>query len=605
MSLAKLFRSKYGGGVWLLLASLALLAGFYLVQSPQHKPLGTILPASALFVYELDQPVAAVTSLQQTAFWKTLVSVTGELPIPGEMNSSWWQSIPGLSFTEAGIWQNAQLAVVITDLEIGATPEPGQGTAELSLIPRWAVVVRTYASSSRTASLLQKYAPQLARKAFGPTPMVESRSIQGRTVVQYRSPGSSRVLLTVADKDILLLSNHEPALHQCLLVLDEQAPAIDTVAGYQKAHQELTASPSLGFSFITSHGLTQLALPGLGILPPKVTDSAQSLLKETLPRLTEGLALNTTIQDHQFVDQVLWLLAPQLVTALQAWVTTTLPSPRIVEVIPETGTGEYTFGQINHPTELVNRFQQLVSSQSSIVVSFALREVLNALGERYGIDPKESLGDTIGPEFGWVTMGADHSRIWILQVKNKVRLLPVIDRYLRIENSQLQNQSYQGVEIVKSSHPDQRAAMFVGDFLVFGPHPLLVQVCDAFQTGKTVVHSSTYREWQSRRIAQPWIWTSLSSDQAIFQETVQAIAKTVRPQSQAEISSQPSASSPFPTEITSSTSVLRPAGIYTERRSVLCLSLQLVGATLADTQSAQTTSALTGPSTTVGTPGTK
>lgn len=602
MSLAKLFRSKYGGGVLWLLASLALLSGFYLLQSPHHKPLGTILPASALFVYELDQPVAAVTSLQQTPFWKTLGSVAGEFPIPAEIHSSWWQSIPGLSFTEAGIWQNAQLAVVVTDLDIGGTTEPGQNSAELSLIPRWVVVVRTYASPNRTASLLQKYAPKFAHKAFGPTPMVESRPLQGRTIVQYRAPGSSRVLLTVADNDIILLSNHEPALQHCLLVLDEQAPAIDTVAGYQKAHQELTARPSLGFSFITSQGLTQLALPGLGILPPTVTESAQSLVKETLPRLTQGVALNTTIEDHQFVDQVLWLLSPQLVTTLQSGVATAPPSPRIVEVMPDTDTDEYTFGQINHPTELVNRFQQMVASQSTVVVSFALREVLNALGERYGIDPKESLGDAIGPEFGWVTMGADHSRIWVLQIQNKVRLLPVIDRYLRTEGSQLQNQNYQGVEIVKSSHPDQRAAMFLGDFLVFGPHPLLVQVCEAFQTGKTVGHSPTYREWQTRRIAQPWIWTSLSSDQAIFQETVQAIAKTARPQSQAGTAWQSPGSIPIPTEVTSSTSFLRPAGIYTERRSVLCLSLQLVGAALADTQSAQTTSALTGPSTTVETP---
>ncbi|HNJ43414.1 MAG TPA: hypothetical protein PKZ53_23205, partial [Acidobacteriota bacterium] len=316
-------------------------------------------------------------------------------------------------------------------------------------------------------------------------------------------------------------------------------------------------------------------------------------------RLTEGVAINTTVEDQQFVDEVLWLLSPQLVTAVQTGVAPAASFPRIVEVMPETDTGEYTFGQINHPTELVTQFQQLVSSQNNVVVSFALREVLNALGERYGIDPKEPLGDAIGPEFGWVTMGPERSRIWFLQAHNKVRLLPVIDRYLRTDGAQLQNQSAQGVEIVKSSHPDQRAAMFLGDFLVFGPYPALLQISDAFQKGKTLVHTSTYQEWRSRPIPQSWMATSLSSDRTIFQETVQALANTQRPQSQA--GTAPASSLPTPPGITSSTSVLRPTGIYITRRSILCLSLQLVGATLADTQSAQTTSALTSPSTKIGT----
>ncbi len=600
MSVAKQFRSQYGVAAILLLMSAALLGGFYLLQPPQHKPLGAILPASALLVCEFDQPVAALTSLQTTLFWKNLVSATGASPLPAEITSHQWQSIPGLSFTEAGIWQNAQLAIVITDLEIAGTTQPGQTHTELSLIPRWVVVVRTYASSNRTTSLLQKYGPQLARTAFGPAPVIESRTVAGRTLVQYRAPGSSRVLLTVADKDIILLSNHEPALQQCLSVLDEHSPALDSLAGYQKAHQELTASPSLGFSFITSRGLTQLALPGLGILPANRTESAQSLLKETLPRLTEGVAVNTTVQGQQFVDEVLWLLSPQLVTAVQTGVVPAASFPRIVEVMPETDTSEYTFGQINHPTELVTQFQQLVSSQNNVVVSFALREVLNALGERYGIDPKESLGDAIGPEFGWVTMGPERSRIWFLQAHNKVRLLPVIDRYLRTDGAQLQNQSAQGIQIVTSSHPDQRAAMFLGDFLVFGPYPALLQISNAFQQGNTLARTSTYQEWRSRPIPQSWIGTSLSSDHTIFQETVQAIANTRRPQSQAG-TAQPPPSLSTPPGITSSTSVLRPTGIYIERRSILCLSLQLVGATLADTQSAQTTSALTSPSTKVGT----
>lgn len=497
------FRLSLLGGV-LLLIGIGLYFAFG--RKPVRVDMTRYAPADALLFAELGDLPETSAKLTETLFWKELRPAIG---FPDQLlylgSGAGFARQFDLGPDEARLLGRAQWAVVVTGVttegkpvvnpappSTTSTPKPekkdeparaekpksgeSEGTLglELSVTPRLAFLIKSNISLGAAERLAAARLPLLAKKLFGAEAVREDANYQQVPILRFRSPGSSKALVAAVVGDLLVVGNDEPTLQSCLDVIAARKPALADVPALASARTAVKGDTATLFAFVSPAGIARLGQFGFGFLPESVmtNPSAQALVETAVKGMTDGLAYGASVEDGRVTDRYLFTLHPEAAASLRPHAGTLPRPPRSVELISGDGVTACSVTGVKGPFEAIDKTQQAISARSNIAVAFLIKEVANALRAKYGLGPRDTLDGALGGEIAHVTY-SDKASVWLFEVKDRVRVLPVLDRYLRTDSAAISNETLDGVELVVSSHPDGRAAAFLGDFLVVGPKPVL------------------------------------------------------------------------------------------------------------------------------------
>jgi hypothetical protein len=325
----------------------------------------------------------------------------------------------------------------------------------------------------------------------------------------------------------MYFSNEETSLRACLECRDGRRAVLADLPALQIARDSLFGDQTLVFGFAGPRGIGQLLRLGSVFIPERIRETAFALSDEALTAAVPGLAYSAQVENRHVTDKYFLLLKPELAAALRTHVRPPDKPIRVFEVLPS-DFADCMAATIQDPPGVVEKTLQHVSANSNVAAAFALRQTLNALGERLGLGPKESLSGTIGDEIALVKLTSDSPPILVVEARNRVRLLGPLDRYLRTDGATLTNENHRGLEIAASSHKDQRAATFLGDFLVLGTLPQLKTVGDAYLDGKTLARIPPVKAWPHDSNAKASILHTYRNDIEDLETTVLAVARLSR-----------------------------------------------------------------------------
>ncbi len=481
---------------WAILG-LALAGGLFWLRSrpdPPQTDLARSAPREALAFIETDSLPSALRRIEQLAFWKAITPAIG---MPGQFDDvltgarliAWLDIGPA----EAKLLARARWGVAITGVTVEASsqasprPEPnaaGKAAPEaappdgvtLDLKPQLALLASTGLSAEQNAAIARERLPLAARKLFGQPPQSSEQRLATGFVLRLRHPEQPETSLWAAsENDLLFLANDEAALQACLDTAHGRRAALADLPAFGRARQAVGWEAALLFAFVNPRGLD--AALRLGPLNSGRNDAVwldgqeQSLTAALVTGLSDGLGYSLSVEGGQVADRYYLALHPQIVAALRPHFPPALDAAatqRFLAVKPS----ELTVVSLARPLAALDRLQAALAARSNVAVAFLSREAVAGLRERYGIGARDPLDDWLGEQWLWISPEAAASGQGVIgaRVRDRARLLPLLDRYLRADGSSLVNPSptHLGVPLVVSTRRDGRAACFLDDWLFLG-----------------------------------------------------------------------------------------------------------------------------------------
>ncbi len=470
---------------------------------PVAPNLARYSPREALVFIEAGSLPDGLRRFEDLSLWKDLKSAIGA---PGQFEDvlrggrliEWFDIGPA----EARLLARARWGLIVTGITAEVTPPlvaapsnttvsspskpaaapPSSDGATLDLTPRLTLCLSTGLDPAELTGLAQKQLLLVARKLLGHDPQRSEYSHAGTPMLCFRSPARPEAALWAATRDdLLFLANHEAALRACLDVAEGRRPPLAGVPAFEDARQTVQGQSSWLFAFINPSGLEVALRLRQGLPSAGGTVSAngqeQSLLTALLTGLSNGLGYSLDVQAGQVVERYHLALHPNIVAALRPHLRPTLAMPYVERFLPPTG-GLTAIG-LTQPLTALDQVQLALAARSPAPVAFLSRELVAGLRERYGIRPQEALDDFLGEQWLVIDAGRKSSSTLILgvPVRDRTRLLPTLDRYLRADGASIANLSLgtTGIPLAVSTHRDGRAACFLDDWLFLGERSVLEQ----------------------------------------------------------------------------------------------------------------------------------
>ncbi len=446
---------------------------------------------------------AGLRRLEDLSFWKDLKPAVGA---PGQFEDvlrggrliEWFDIGPA----EARLLARARWGLIVTGITAEVTPPPvvapsntpgsnpgkpvaapSSEGATLDLTPQLTLCLATGLSAAELTNLTRERLPLVARKLLGLDPQRSEHSYADTPMLCFRSPARPEAALWAATHgDLLFLSNQEAALQSCLDVAGRRRPPLAGLPAFEAARQAVHGQSSWLFAFINPAGLEvalrlRQGLPGGGGTV-SANGQEQSLLTALLTRISNGLGYSLDVQEGQVVERYHLALHPNIVAALRPHLRPALDTPRVERFRPPTG--GLTVVGLAQPLTALDQVQLALAARSPAPVAFLSRELVVGLRERYGIRPQEALDDFLGEQ--WLVIapgrGTPTSLIFGVPVRDRTRLLPMLDRYLRADGASITNLNLgtTGIPLAASTHRDGRAACFLDNWLFLGDRSALEQV---------------------------------------------------------------------------------------------------------------------------------
>ena len=505
------YLTRHSGWLALGLALMGMLLWtLWLRPRPVSPNLARYSPREALVFIEAGSLPDGLRRFEDLSLWKDLKSAIGA---PGQFEDvlhggrliEWFDIGPA----EARLLARARWGLIVTGITAEVTPPPvaapsnmpgsnpgkpaappSADGATLDVTPQLTLCLATGLSAAELTSLARERLPLVARKLLGPDLQPSEHADAGGQVLCFRSPARPEAALWVATRgDLLFLANHEAALRACLDVADGRRPPLAGVPAFEDARQTVQGQSSWLFAFINPSGLEaalrlRQGLPGAGGTI-SANGQEQSLLTALLTGLSNGLGYSLDVQAGQVVERYHLALHPNIVAALRPHLRPALATPHVERFLPPTG-GLTAIG-LAQPLTALDQVQLALAAHSPAPVAFLSRELVVGLRERYGIRPREALDDFLGEQWLVIDPGRRTPTALILgvPVRDRTRLLPTLDRYLRADGANITNLSLgtTGILLAASTHRDGRAACFLDDWLFLGERSVLEQTLPQAMAG--------------------------------------------------------------------------------------------------------------------------
>ncbi len=472
----------------ILIASVVLVLGlgafaYFALRRPPRVPMDRYVPSTALAYIEINSLADLASGLTGTKAWQELAPALG---ISDEISQAGLAADlmgrTGIGRGEAVIAGRAQFAFVLTGLEAeGGTNEEG---AYLHFKPRFAAIVETHSSSSTARRLAEEQASALARKIYGEPIAEERRDYFGAQILIFPGPRPDRQLVAASADSVVIISNHTSAVESCLDAIGGRASTISEDATLKERRAEVDADAEV-FAFMTEAGVEKLIdfLPA--ILASRVTTDPDrvsaigNLSDHLLKQTTSGILYGAKFDSGGVREKYLTVLRPQVATAIaEPLKSATRANLESLDLVPRQ-IEDFTILNVEGVGELPDRLLKQLVPRVDVVAGLALREFVLGLRKQFGLEATDRIGDALGNEVTLARFGGGEPTAMLLRVRDRSKLVPVLDRYLGEGGSKVSTVEYNGKQVSISSNEDKRAAAFVGEFLILATRDQIAKMIDA------------------------------------------------------------------------------------------------------------------------------
>jgi hypothetical protein len=471
MRLAPLLTTKRIATVLaILIGALAMIVVYSRMTRPARTPMERYIPVDALAFIEVDSLTDVIDGLTDTIAWRELSPLLGV--------SSQWRQIgsaaaligeTGIGPDEAVLVGRAQCALVVTGID-AETADSDEGPY-VHLRPRLALIIETHLSEQRAAKLVSERASIVAAKIFGDELTQATRAYEGSRMSLFSGADPGKIFGATAIGSVIVLSNGEEPLRKCLDSIAGRAGSLTSDATLQSARHTISDG-SAAFAFVTQAGLQKLVSLGPAILgssaSSETASAAVTLLEHLSEEAADGVSYSAEFVDGAVRERYLWSLRQPLAEGLGEAVRP--PADRDVEflkLIPN-NIDEVTIVRAENEGELPERLLKQLTSRVDVVLAVALRELIISVKKEYGLQPSESLGNSIGSEAVLVNFGDGEPNAILFRVNDRSMLMKPIAAYLSQGGARVTTSEEGGVQVSAADDDDRRAAAFVGDYLVLG-----------------------------------------------------------------------------------------------------------------------------------------
>jgi hypothetical protein len=380
----------------------------------------------------------------------------------------------------------------VNGLDLQTREVKGEQSPELEIVPRLAFLIETHADAAQVERFLPGRVRLLAYRMYGSEIDEREEDYKGTKLKIYRARQLDRELVTAQRGSLLLVGNGIESIQSCLDVQQGGQPRLSQDPYLQQARERLGKN-STAFAFITGRSLARLLqLGGLfmsgGGLGSLVNRENDDLTKVLSSQIINGMAYSSSFDSGQVLERYLLLLRPEIADALRRSVKPADDKPEVTNLFSSMDV-DLTLLRVQRPAETLEQALAGISANVNVVVSFALRKLVTELGRQYGVEPDDPIGPLVGNEMALVKFQGpqEPKSALLIEVKDKVKLLPTLSRYLRRDKNPVKSEDYRGVEIVVASGSEARAAAFLGNYLLLAPRDQIVAIIDARESSRSGV----------------------------------------------------------------------------------------------------------------------
>lgn len=419
---------------------------------------------------QIEELPALADGLCRTEAWQALRPMLGlpeDLTYAGAVSE--WLGTFGLGSDDVILLGRARLGVVMTGLEAIASGGPDGPAVELR--PKFAVLLDTGASEGTLNDVAGRKLPKLARHAYGDGLEVSSSERGGGIVTIARSPEPGRQIVWSVHQRVLVVANDEATLERVLATAGGEVTSLGTSAQLAALRREVRADDAAVFAYISSRGAGSLLGVGPGALAAGVTGETDAMTAVTrgfgnvVEGSVEAVGYSGTFEDGLFVDRYFTSLRPGVAKAA-ASLRPAADLPLSLDMVAD-GFSDATLLRVQRPGESADALLAAVSAHVDVAASMALTELAIELRRSYGVVPDEPVAPMLGDEILFVDSG-DDSVLAAFEVRDRAGIERAVRRYLQANGARVSSLEANGVEILASTHDDQRAAAFVGRFVLLG-----------------------------------------------------------------------------------------------------------------------------------------
>jgi len=504
--------------VFRLLTGAVLVSGIWLyIQRVPRIDLAARVPASAIGYLEINDWPRLVDQLSACDAWANLAPVYGIWDKWRYLGKAgWFVRTTGLGTSETIVGSRAQVAMVLTSLEVRGE----------EVRPRLALILETHSREGQLRGVIGRRLPQLARRAFGET-APEVSEYAGVPVTLFRGASDNRRILSAQIDGEWIIANHPEAMEACL---DARLGRVATLADnfYLQNARAIVANKALLFGFVSGDGATRLIQFGAHVIGGRLfgdsplTEALQSLTAEFSAQASNGLAYGMTFEEGQAVDRYVWLCHPKMVDQLRSAIRVKESELRLPKVVPAS-VREMTIIGVEEPSQAFEAVETIISSRLGAAQSFIFRRFM--LGGRevlFGLRENETASSAFGDELASVGFGSSsEERLWMIAVKDRARLEQLAMRVLSQDRAKISREVHAGVEVLISSEERCGAAAFFSDFLALGARAPLLRLIETRKDAVAIADSPQFISARKPARAAPIrSFSSVRDESAAMMETL-------------------------------------------------------------------------------------
>lgn len=490
--MAKYIRTKISLAV--LAVVLLATSGWLYFRRPEPIDVAAYVPESALAYLEINNLPKLAADITQTRGWQQLApayGISGKLAFLGQAENLGW--LAGLTGNkEAAVFTDAQIAVVVTELEARAE----------DIKPRFALVVVSQGNGKALRAVIEKQLPELAENLLGQTKLQVAEQAGLPTSIYQAVSDPQKELISIQLGDAWILANNIESLRACISTKLKRRPSMADNFYRQQARPAIGANAA-AFGFVSAEGVKRLLRLGTylasnGILgKAALAGAVGEVFTEFSTRTCDGLAYSASFENGQLVDRYVTLFKPELTDKLKEIVKTNSNEAQALAVIPAAA-NEATIYKVTNPSQTLEELEKAISARVDVAQSFLLHQFVLGMREAaFGAKASELTNAAIGDEIASFNLTKEPvDRVWLIATRNRTPLAQLAENILTMFQDKriaaISRENFNGFELLNSSEPSRGSAVFVGNFLALGQRDQLLRLIEAHRAGQSLKTSPQF-----------------------------------------------------------------------------------------------------------------
>jgi hypothetical protein len=473
------------------LALLIILAIWIWWNRPRKVNMAAYVPADSLVYLEANDLPDIASGIISTDAWKALAPAAGIKSSLG--NLSWLSRLAswtGIGPADAVVLARSQVAVTVLGLD---TAEAGD---TLKIKPRYALVVETHTSESRTRYAVELRIGEFAQRAYL-KPRVEHRETDGVKFTTWFAPDGERRIIAAVMGSVAVIGNDESAVEACLAVRRNERPSLDGNPQLEEMRRRIGGNDALAFGYVSPEGAARLlemaatAYAGEISPDPRAQSAAASMLPPLAKKILGGAGWSARLSEGVVEDRYFLALQRDVAAKLQtALASEQSMSMAASQLLPD---DIYSLSRYNYrdPAEAWRGLNSAITSQADALGAILIARLLDASLKPYGIEEPGGFLRAIGPEI--VTARLDDSgssTVTIVEVRDEKILRDFANKRL---GAKPRVETVGETEMLVADNERRDASSFVGGHLIMGKAENVRRCLQAQRTGQTLAAADRFQ----------------------------------------------------------------------------------------------------------------